>query len=166
MSNFNVSDGSIGGQGISEISATLKNRLGRELTAVDTASSDYGYGTFIYLKGVASTTVGSVVTFDRGDYQTALSVANAIGSIGVAMADCVAGQYGWYQISGRSVMNVKANFAANKVAYLSSTAGNVDDAVVTGDEVFSSYSFTAIATPAAGKAEVSIDRPFTTNASN
>ena len=166
MSDFKVVDASIGGQGIAVNSTTLDDQLGREIVALDMATTEYGFGTFIYLKGVASTVVGSVVTFERANYVTTLTVANAIGSIGVAMSACVAGEYGWYQISGRAVCEVLTSFAADKVAYLTSTAGELDDAVVVGDEVYSTFSFTAIATPAAGQAEISIDRPFTTDASN
>jgi hypothetical protein len=166
MSDFRIVDGHLGGQEIDETSATLEDQLGREITALDQASTEYGFGTFIYLKGVAATAVGSVVTFDRGDYVTTLAVANGVGSIGVAMSACLAGEYGWYQICGRSVMKVLASFAADLIPYLTATAGSVDDAVVVGDEIYTGFSFTAIATPAAGQAEVSIDRPFVTNASN
>ena len=48
----------------------------------------------------------------------------------------------------------------------SKTAGELDDAVVVGDEIYTSFSFTAIATPAAGQAEITISYPFVTNASN
>lgn len=166
MSDFRIADGGFNGQNIDENSATLQDQLGREVMALDQASTDYGFGCFVYLKGVASTVIGSVVTFERGTYETALATANAIGSIGVAMSACVAGEYGWYQISGRAVMKVLASFTADKVAYLTATAGSVDDTVVVGDEIMHNFSLTAIDTPSTGLAEVSIDRPFTTNASN
>lgn len=40
---------------------------------------DYGVGEFIYLKGVASTAVGSVVVYNADDFSSALAAANAIG---------------------------------------------------------------------------------------
>lgn len=166
MSDFRITDGHLGGQNIDENSATLQEQLGREIMALDQADTEYGFGCFCYLRGVASTVVGSVVTFERGTYNTALATANAIGSIGVAMSACLAGEFGWYQISGRAVMKVLAGFTADKVAYLTSTAGSVDDAVVVGDEIMHNFSLTGIDTPSTGLAEVSIDRPFTTNASN
>ena len=166
MSSFKVNDGSFIGQDIADNSTTLNVELGRRCCAKDVASTGYGIGEFIYLKGVASTAVGSVVTFEEGTWQTALATAGAIGRIGVAMSACVASEYGWYQIQGRSVMKVLAGLTADKVLYLTATAGSLDDTVVAGDEVTTSYSLTAIATPAAGQAEVSICYPSVSDTSN
>jgi hypothetical protein len=65
----------------------------------------YGGGEFIYLKGVASTVVGSLVTYDGASsgtptYQTVLcpSTANLAQPVAVAMSANVANQFGWYQI--------------------------------------------------------------------
>ena len=174
MSDFQVIDGSLGpDQAIDVTWSTAQNGviypqvpLGLVIVAHDQASTDYGFGSFIYLKGVASTVVGSVVTYEIGIYDTVLTVANAVGQIAVSMSINVANQYGWYQICGRSVVKVKASFAANLVAYLTSTAGSLDDAVVVGDEVYTSFSQSAIDTPSTGLAEVGISYPFATNASN
>jgi len=166
MSDYKVIDGTFINQGIGERSTTKKEQLGRTVRARDMASTGYGDGEFIYLTGVASTVVGSVVTFEEGTNITTLTVANAKGRIGVAMSASVAGEYGWYQIRGRAVCEVLTSCAADKVLYLTATAGELDDAVVVGDEVYTSYSLTAIATPAAGQAEVSICYPFVTDASN
>jgi len=166
MSQFQA-DSAMGlNQDIDVNSTTLQDTLGRTITATDTASTAYGEGEFIYLQGVASTAVGSVVTYQYGDYVTALASANGVGLVAVAMSACVAGEYGWYQIRGLSVMKVLASFAADKLVYLTSTAGSVDDAVVVGDAIQPSYSFTAIDTPSTGLAEVSIDHPFVSNISN
>ncbi|MEM5734263.1 hypothetical protein AAEI00_21640, partial [Shewanella algae] len=70
----------------------------------------YGGGKFIYMKGVASTVVGSLVTWDASEttpsYQTALAVAaaNAGQQYAVATAAILAGQYGWYQVSGTDIV--------------------------------------------------------------
>lgn len=167
MSNFQVIDGTIGGgQAIDANSTTLNARLGQRIQAKDTASTDYGIGEFIYLQGVASTAVGSVVTYSASSFATALATANAKGLIAVAMAATVAGEYGWYQIYGKAVAKVLAGFASGNVCYLTSTAGSIDDAVVVGDEIYTALSVGAIGTPAAGQALISISYPFVTDASN
>lgn len=91
-----------GMQPIATTETTAKHVLGSTVWGND---PDYGDGEFIYLLGVASTAVGSIVTYDVTTYQTTLS---AVGGsiprpIAVAMSANVAGQYGWYQISGIAV---------------------------------------------------------------
>ena len=84
-------------------STTRLHPLGMILRAEDTASTDYGQGEFIYLKGVASTALGEWVTYSPDDWATVLAVANGKGQIAVAMAATVANEFGWYQISGKAV---------------------------------------------------------------
>ncbi len=94
-------------QAIADTSTTKKAPLGRIIQALD---STFGVGEFIYLKGVGSTTVGSIVNYDD-TFQTALDTAAVSGPsrpLAVAMSANVANQFGWYQISGLSVM-AKAN---------------------------------------------------------
>ena len=99
--------GEIGGQAIADISTTQNHPLGRVVQAVDPT---YGEGEFIYLLGVASTVVGSVVTWHPSTYQTALCpVGNNLSKpIAVAMGANVAATYGWYQISGLAVASKAA----------------------------------------------------------
>lgn len=153
----------IGGQQIAVNSTTQEHQLGLCCKAVDTASTDYGVGEFIYLKGLASIAVGECVMYEAGDYQTVLAVANNQGSIAFAMAATVASEFGWFQIKGRAVSLVSASFAADLAVYLTATPGTVDDAVVAGDRVHGCIGFTAIATPAAGQAELSINYPRVDN---
>ena len=91
-----------GAQPIANTSTEQKHALG---TIVRAADPTYGEGEFIYLLGVASTAVGSIVTFDASTYQTVLSAVggNIPRPIAVAMSANVASQYGWYQISGQAV---------------------------------------------------------------
>jgi len=167
MSDFKKTQpGLIGGQAIDETSATQEHPLGSIVTAEDVASTAYGVGEFIYLKGVASTVVGSVVTYDAGGFTTALASANAVGPIAVAMSANVADQYGWYQIGGRGVVKGLASLAADALCYLTATAGSVDDAVVAGDAIHFMETTSALGTPSAGLAEVTMTRPFVTNESN
>ena len=146
-----------GNQAIATNSTTQEHPLGKIVTAVD---PDYGEGEFIYLQGLATTAVGSWVTYNADDYSTALLAANAIGPVALAMSACVANEYGWYQIQGKGVGLVATGFADNANIYATATAGTVDDAIVAGDRVKRSKGASAIGTPAAGQAEVEIDRPF------
>lgn len=92
----------IGMQPITETSTTQNHQLGMVIQANDPT---LGMGEFIYLKGVASTVVGSIVNYDDG-FQTALDTAAVSGPsrpLAIAMSANVASQYGWYQISGLAV---------------------------------------------------------------
>ena len=91
-----------GAQPIANTSTEQKHVLGTIVRATDPT---YGEGEFIYLLGVASTAVGSIVTFDASTYQTVLSAVggNIPRPVAVSMSANVASQYGWYQISGQAV---------------------------------------------------------------
>lgn len=134
--------------------------FGTIITATDPS---YGSGEFIFLKGAASTVVGSVVVYNADDFSTTLAVADAIGPVALAMSACVADKAGWYQIGGKGVAKVLASFADNANCYLTSTAGSIDDAVVAGDYIFGMKGASAIDTPSTGLAEVELQRPFVKN---
>ncbi|KKN56841.1 hypothetical protein LCGC14_0568230 [marine sediment metagenome] len=89
---------------------------------------------FIYLQGVISTVLGSVVTYDE-DHVTTLIVADAVGRVAVAMAAIVASSYGWYQIYGKNENTGCDTIAADKACYIDGTAGRIDDAATAGDWV-------------------------------
>jgi len=160
MSDFYPTICRLGLQDIAETSTTQKHELGLCIEALDKATTQYGSGKFIYLLGVASTAIGSWVTYNADDHSTALLAANAIGPVAIAMSANVASQYGWYQIFGKAVGLVKASFADNANVYATSTAGTVDDAIVSGDRVKRAKGASAIGTPSAGLAEMEIDFPF------
>lgn len=152
-----ITNAEVGLPGIADLSTTQLTQLGKIVDAYD---STYGAGEFIYLKGVASTVVGSWVTYNLDDGSTTLLAANAIGPVAVAMSICVAGSYGWYQIQGKAVGKVSALFADNANLYATATPGEADDEVVAGDRIKRAKGASAIGTPSAGLAEVEIDRPF------
>lgn len=128
-------------------------------TIITATDPTYGAGEFIFLKGLASTAVGSVVVYNTDDFSTKLAVANDIGPVAVAMAATVANKAGWYQIQGKAV--VKAGTVAdNGNVYLTATDGTVDDAIVSGDRVKGAKFASADGTPSAGLAECEIARPF------
>lgn len=102
-------------QAINAASSTQNHPLGTVIRAVD---DNYGEGEFIYLQGVASTAVGSIVEYDTS-FQTGLATVavETPRPLAVAMAATGASEYGWYQISGEAVM-LKAStvsFAAGAI---------------------------------------------------
>lgn len=97
-----ITRGPIGSQPIADTSTTRNHPLGTIVQATDPI---YGAGEFIYLLGVGSTIVGSIVNYDDG-FQTALDTSATAGPsrpLAVAMSINVASQYGWYQIAGRAL---------------------------------------------------------------
>ena len=93
MSDFVIQNPIVYNQKIDVNSTTQKVPLGTIVQAKDRASTDYGVGEFIYLQGVASTAVGSVVLIDQNAFTTSLATANDTGYLAVAMAATVANEY-------------------------------------------------------------------------
>lgn len=145
----------IGGQPIAVTDTTQNHPIGTIVKAKDTT---YGEGEFIYLKGLASTVVGSAVIYDQYANTTTLAVAGSRGPVAIAMSINVASQYGWYQIGGSAVVK-SATAVANGSVYVTATAGTVDDAVVSGDKIDGARYKTADGTPSAGFAVLQINRP-------
>lgn len=154
---YGSSENALIGQPIAETSTTQKHKLGTRFKCSD---ATYGPGEMIYLQGVASTAVGSWVTFNMDDGTTALLAANAIGPVAIAMSANVASQYGWYQIYGKAVGKALTGFVDNANCYATATAGSVDDAVVAGDLVKNAKGASAVDTPSSGLAEFEIQYPF------
>lgn len=114
---------------------TPPNVLGSVIRAFDPT---YGEGEFIMLVGVASTVVGSLVTYNTTTYQTALSpnTANLAQPVAVAMSANTAGTFGWYQIEGLAVVK-KTAVAVNAgvPVYQSATTGRVMPTAASGKQV-------------------------------
>lgn len=93
-------------QPVATTSTTQYHPLG---TIVTGSHPTYGGGEFIYLKGVVSTVVGSIVNYDAA-FQTALhsSSLSLPRPVAVSMSANVADQYGWYQISGQAIVSKAA----------------------------------------------------------
>lgn len=155
--SYRINNPIAGAQQIADTSTVQNHPLGTIVRADDPT---YGAGEFIYLKGLASTAVGSWVTYNNDDYSTTLLAANAIGPVAVAMSANVASQYGWYQISGKAIGKALASYADNGLVYATATAGSVDDAVVAGDRVKNALGASAVDTPSTGLAEFEINRPW------
>lgn len=158
----------IGLQNLADTETTQRHSLGQIIQAKDSdygaAANDRGVGEFIYLKGVASTVVGSWVLYNADDGSTSLLAANDIGSVAIALSANVASQYGWYQIKGKAIGKALAGYVDNANVYSTATAGSVDDAVVAGDRVKNAKGASALDAPGTGLAEFEIDRPFVDDA--
>lgn len=111
---------------------------------------------WIYLKGVATVSQGSWVSFDEA-YATTLLAANAVGRVAIADAAVVANKYGWFQIYGKNIYAKTDTVAADKALYIDGTAGRADDAGVAGDAIFGAWSRTA---DTANVATVELNYPF------
>ena len=125
---------------ISDSAAALATgtTIGQEVEAVDNSS---GYwGKFKLLYGVASTVVGSLVTFDPATGLTTLcpSTANLGQPVAVAMnANTVTTTASWYQVQGVATINkiTTVNFTPAVALYISATAGKITSLAVSGKQV-------------------------------
>lgn len=147
----------VGAQPIDETSTTKKHPLGTIVTA---NSDTYGAGEFIYLKGIASTVIGSVVNYDAG-FLTALNTTglSTPRPLAVAMSANVANQYGWYQISGIASV-VKANTLSLAVGSCIATSSGAAIVVASGLIVNGAVvAAAASAVTASTSVQVMINRP-------
>lgn len=155
---YNVKD-FVGAQPINVTDTVQKHQLGTKVIAWDPL---YGEGEFIYLKGIASTVVGSLVTYDQNLAVTALAPATGgFGPVAVAMSINVASQFGWYQIRGVAVVKApNAMVVGAELFMLAATPGSVDDAAVAGEQILNAKVSTTTGTPSAGLALIQITYPF------
>lgn len=154
----------IGAPAITDTDTTQKVPLG---TIVKAYNPTYGEGEFIYLLGVASTVVGSVVKYNATTYQTALlSVTNGKNKgvpVAVAMSANVASQYGWYQISGNAVVKKTSVAVTPQVpVFISATDGRLKVLASAGQQILGAQSanLTTIVTTTS-TVVVTINRPST-----
>lgn len=159
------SENELGLQPIAAFSSIQNHPLGKIVRAFD---ATLGAGEFIYLKGVASTVVGSLVTYVASTGVTALSttsgVVNGGAPLAVAMsANIVATTFGWYQIEGDAVIKktaVKVDPAGTTKVYLSATAGRVMQTSVAGRQVIGARWITATTvTSTTSTAIATLNRP-------
>ncbi len=155
-----------GAQPIATNSATQKHTLGKIVRGTDPT---YGEGEFIYLLGVASTVVGSMVKYNATTYQTALTTVtngkNKGAPIAVAMSACVAGEYGWYQIGGNAVIKKTSVAVTPQVPiFLAADAspGRFKVLASAGQQILNAQTanLTTVVTTTS-TVVVTIDRPFT-----
>jgi len=154
-----ITDTRIGAQPIAVTDTTQNHPIGTVVRAKDPT---YGEGEFVYLLGVASTVVGSVVTYNATTGQTTLAAvgANKPFPVAIAMSANVASSYGWYQISGIAVaLKSSAVSLAAGIAVGLLTAGRIA-ATGSGKELQGAM-LAAVASASAStlSATLVIDRP-------
>lgn len=118
----------------------------------------YGEGEFILLPGVASTVVGSVVTYNTTAYTTALAAVgtNKPQPIAIAMsANTSASTWGWYQISGVAVVKKTCTVSFAAGATLGVLTIGLVAASGTGKEVEGAL-VAAVASATAGRTTVAV----------
>jgi hypothetical protein len=132
-----------------------------QLYALGTRVRERGTGNeYIYLKGITSTAVGSVVVFDEA-HVTKLADEDDKGRVAVAVSAVDANtKFGWYGIYGKFAAKVLAAFADNGAVFLTTTDGSVDDADVAGDSVHGMWGRSAIDTPSTGLAYMELNYPW------
>jgi hypothetical protein len=150
----------IGHQAIDETSTVQNHPVGTIVAAYDPT---YGAGEFIYLKGIGSTVVGSIVNYYPLTYITALGYIgeNVAGPMAIAMSANVASQWGWYQIAGYAIASKSCavSFAAGAKVAVSTSTG-IAVATISGNELQSAVVAT-VASATAGRTTVAlmINRP-------
>lgn len=153
---YRITEPLLGSQPIADTSTVALHPVGTIVKAVDPT---YGGGEFIYLKGVASTAVGSLVSYNTSNFTTTLGVVaeKVPRPLAVAMSANVANQYGWYQISGVAVVAKLAtvSFAANAALALASTGSGTAIATASGNEVQGAI-IAAVASAATGRTSVQV----------
>jgi hypothetical protein len=135
---------------------TLPMVPGMVVTAVDPT---YGVGEFILLQGVASTTVGSLVTYNTSSFTTALAPvgSNKPQPVAVAMSACTANLWGWYQISGLAVAKKTSGLALASNAAVGVLTTGLVAATGTGKEIRGALTAAKATTPTT--VQLIINRP-------
>ena len=127
----------LGIQPIAQIAATgtVNHPLGYIVEAYDPT---YGGGKFIYLYGVASNTIGSVVTYNQLTGITTLipNTANLGAPFAVSMSANTSATTGsWYQLEGAAVIKKTAVKVSPSVKlYISATAGRLMPTAASGKQ--------------------------------
>lgn len=151
----------IGLQDLMTTSTTQAHKLGTKVRGVDVGSLGYGEGEFIYLKGVASTAAGDIVSYDAKAGTTTRSVAATRGPLAVAMSANVASQYGWYQVFGNAAVSTASagTGAANALLQVTATAGQATVSGTASVKIDGAVCKTAQDTPSSGFTQVLLHFP-------
>ena len=148
-----------------DASANRVVTVGMIVRGIDTASGQ-GSGEFIYLPGVASLAVGSVVTYNplKPSVTLAPHTGNLNSPLAVAMsANASPTSYGWFQIAGVATISriTGAKTSPSVPLYLSATAGSVQSVASAGKQIVNCVTVNA-ATVASATTTIQalINRPF------
>lgn len=151
----------LGAQPIADTSTVQRHPLGFIVSGVDPT---FGAGEFIYLQGIGSTVIGSIVNYDAV-FVTALhtSALDHPRPLAVAMSANPASSFGWYQIAGQAVI-VKANTLSLDVGNsIGATAGAA--VVVATGSILQGMCVAAVASAvtASTSVRVMVNRPHDTS---
>lgn len=142
-------------QRITDIDTVAQHPIG---TVVRARHATYGEAEFIYLPGVVGTVAGDAVIYDLNAGTTTRAVSGSRGQVAVAVSANVASRFGWYAISGL-VPTRSATAVNNALAYVTASAGQLDDAVSATNKIDGAVYRSADGTPSAGLALVQLSRP-------
>ena len=122
------------------MTAFVGARLGDTFSAANMAAGGKGFGLgdryvnnqgneYVFVQASGAIGQSDLVFFTNSYIASSLSTANdARGSLcGVAPVAFANGEYGWVQVKGPTVMNVKASAVANVRLNTTATAGYPDD---------------------------------------
>lgn len=119
----------------------------------------FGEGEFIYLKGVAGTAVGSLVTYNPLVPSTTLApnTANLDQPVAVAMsAVSTTANFGWFQIEGvATILKTAVKVNPGVSMFLSATAGRVMPTIASGKQIMDAISVN-IATVASATSTIAV----------
>lgn len=155
---FKSKDAIIGAPDIALTDTNQRLPLGSTRTFLDPT---YGEIKAIYLKGVASTAAGDLVSYDPKNLNTVRVVAATRGPMAVAMSANVALQFGWYAIQGLVPVNTTAagTGAANSGIAVTATAGQATVSGAAGQKVSGARCTSAQDGPGAGFTDVELAYP-------
>lgn len=148
--------GGISYDGLTQVDTTKRHALGTFI--------DLGTDAYVYVQGVTSGAANKFATYTSAGVTTLL-VGNAIGRVGVFMADLDATtKFGWLQVKSLAGRDCATDtVAANTVPYIDGTAGRVDDSSVAGDKVYNCHILSA---DTSNVATVAFNFPYVTDESN
>jgi hypothetical protein len=152
---YAILENALGFQPIAVADTTQNHALGTIVRAKDPT---YGVGEFIYLPGITSTAVGSLVTYNTLSYTTALAAVgtNKPQPIAVAMSACdAATKWGWYQISGMAVMKKTCTVSLAADAAVGVLTTGLVAATGTGKEIQGAL-VAVVASATAGRTSVKV----------
>jgi hypothetical protein len=130
--------------------------LGTKCTARNTSS---GYvGEFVYMKGVASNSVGLFCQLDYDSGSVSLLADGAVGGVGVSMGSIVASTFGWFQVRGKGSGWLAASVADNAQLYIN--AGGVGQATASGKSEIMGARAAAASGSSAALTEVELSYPL------
>lgn len=156
MANQYLNSGFFVNQGMLEALSTLQAKIGDRVEIYD---KTYGRQEAIYLYGVASLAANDLVAFNPLTGATTRTLAATAGHVAVSlMANTDPAKGSWFITRGTVQVNCAGTVVAGALVYSTATAGQVDDTVAAGSEVYGA--FFAESRTGAGLAAVALDGAY------